>query len=84
MRRALGVAIVAIALIPNGCMNPELEARQWDEIQTLQNTVSDMQTRAGDLEVLVDSLKKVTAKQDTALRLLADFTGAIIPGYRNE
>lgn len=83
MRRPLFMLTpVGIALAFSGCMNPELEARQWDEIQTLQTTVTELTTYTNDLNAALDSLRRVTAKQDTALRLLTDFTGAIVPGYR--
>jgi hypothetical protein len=66
----------------SGCINPEVEARQWDEIQNAVQTATDARTYVGDLEATVDSLRGVVAKQDSAIRILADFTGAIVPGYR--
>lgn len=74
----LAIAACAVA----GCTNPEIEAQQWDEIQTVAQTVTEMRQYLSDLEGRVDSLRGVTAKQDTALRLIVDFTGANVPGYR--
>jgi hypothetical protein len=74
--------LLLLALLPSSCTNAELEARQWDEIQQLQTTIVDLRAEAGDLVRLVDSLTRQAARQDTAIRLLADFTGAIVPGYR--
>ncbi|HKS07882.1 MAG TPA: hypothetical protein VJR92_16380 [Gemmatimonadaceae bacterium] len=83
MRRRLPlISFLAVVFTLSGCMNTELETRQWDEIQQLQAAMDEMRTYTGDLERLVDSLKKTAFKQDTAIRLLADFTGAIVPGYR--
>ena len=83
MRRRLpALSFVAVVFALSGCMNTELEARQWDEIQQMQATLDEIRTYTGDLERLVDSLRTTALKQDTAIRLLADFTGAIVPGYR--
>jgi hypothetical protein len=81
-RRLPLIAFLAVVLALSGCMNTELETRQWDEIQQMQTALDEIRTYTGDLERLVDSLRKMTLKQDTAIRLLADFTGAIVPGYR--
>ena len=84
MRRRLPILSLVAMCALGGCVNSDLEARQWDEIQQMQTTLTDMQTYVGDLERLIDSLRKMTVRQDTAIRLLADFTGAIVPGYRQE
>jgi hypothetical protein len=73
---------VAVLLAMSGCMNPEVEAKQWDEIQATNQTVLEMRQYVQDLETLVDSLRNVDMKQDSALRTLVDFTGAQVPAYK--
>jgi hypothetical protein len=73
---------VAAAGIVGACANPEIEAKQWDEIQILSQTVSELRTYANDLELMIDSINKIMLRQDTALRLIVDFTGAQVPAYK--
>ncbi len=86
MRRQLSsiltIAAVTGAAVAGGCANPQVELQQWDEIQALQANVSELRTYAGELELLIDSLNRVMLRQDTALRLIVDFTGAQVPAYR--
>jgi len=63
-------------------MNPALETKQWDEIQATTQTMQELRTYVQDLETLVDSLRNVDMKQDSALRTLVDFTGAQVPAYK--
>ena len=84
MHRSLRLIPVAVLLAMSGCVSPEVEAKQWDEIQAVSQTVTDLRTYIGDLEQMVDSLRRLSAKQDTAIRLIVDFTGAIVPGYRQD
>lgn len=69
-------------LAMSGCMNPEIETKQWDEIQAAAQTVQELRGYVQDLETLVDSLRNVDMKQDSALRTLVDFTGAQVPAYK--
>jgi hypothetical protein len=78
----LPVTVIAAAALTGACMDAEVEVQQWDEIQALQNSVSELRTYAGELELLIDSLNRVMLRQDTALRLIVDFTGAQVPAYR--
>src|SRR5256885_17000396 len=55
---------VAVLFAMGGCMNPEVEAKQWDEIQGLNQTMTEMRKYVQDLETLVDSLRNVDMKQD--------------------
>jgi hypothetical protein len=80
----LAIAAVAGAAIAGGCSNPQVELQQWDEIQALQANVSELRSYAGELEMLIDSLNRVMLRQDTALRLLVDFTGAQVPAYKSK
>lgn len=80
--RALVVAVLSVSAGVGACMNPELEARQWEEIQNVSSEVVGLRDYTGALEDMVDSLRRVIARQDTAIRLLVDFTGAHVPGFR--
>ena len=80
--RACTLAIITAAGALGACISPEVEAKQWDEIQALSATVTDLRAYTGDLEGLVDSLHKIVLRQDTAIRILVDFTGAQVPSYR--
>jgi len=66
----------------SGCLNPALETKQWDEIQATEQTMLELRGYVQDLETLVDSLRNVDMKQDSALRTLVDFTGAQVPAYK--
>jgi hypothetical protein len=76
------IAAVAAAALAGACVSPEVELQQWDEIQALQATVNEMKAYQNDMETLIDSLNRMVLKQDTALRLIVDFTGAQVPAYR--
>jgi hypothetical protein len=76
------VSVIGAAALIGGCVNTEVEVQQWDEIQALQNSVTELRTYTSELELLIDSLNKVMLRQDTALRLIVDFTGAQVPAYR--
>lgn len=86
MRRRLStiVALIVVtgAAVAGGCTNQQVDLQQWDEIQALQASVSELRSYANELETLIDSLNKVMLRQDTALRLIVDFTGAQVPAYR--
>ena len=86
MSRTIRPLVTIVALVAAGavgaCSNPELEAQQWDEIQNLSAGIAELKGYASDLEFRVDSLSKMVLRQDTALRLIVDFTGAQVPGYR--
>lgn len=86
MRRKLTsiLAITAVvgAAAAGACANPRVDLQQWDEIQGLQNSVSELKTYSNELEGVIDSLNKILMRQDTAIRLLVDFTGAQVPAYR--
>ena len=73
---------VAVLLAMSGCLNPALETKQWDEIQATEQTMLELRGYVQDLETLVDSLRNVDMKQDSALRTLVDFTGAQVPAYK--
>ena len=81
-RLILPIVAVAAAGVAGACTNPEVEAKQWDEIQAIAATVQELKTYANDLELIIDSLNKIVLRQDTALRLIVDFTGAQVPGYK--
>ena len=88
MRRQLSsiVALVAVigAAVAGGCTNQAVDLQQWDEIQALQANVSELKSYTGELEMLIDSLNRVMLRQDTALRLIVDFTGAQVPAYKEK
>lgn len=85
MRQRTTVAILAaLSLGAGSCMNPEVEAKQWDEIQATIQSIQDIRTYLGELEMTLDSMRAVLAKQDTALRLIVDFTGTQVPSYRSD
>ena len=83
-RSFMPIMAVAASGLAGGCMNPEVEAKQWDEIQAVAATVTELKTYNSDLETLVDSLHRVVAKQDSAIRVLIEFTGAQVPAYRQQ
>lgn len=78
------VAFVAGAATVGACANPRVDLEQWDELQTIQNSISELKTYTNDLELLIDSLNKVVMRQDSALRLIVDFTGAQVPAYKSQ
>ena len=80
----LTIAAVTGAAIAGGCANPQVDLQQWDEIQAIQSSISELKTYTNELEQLIDSLNKVILKQDTALQLLVDFTGAQVPAYKKQ
>jgi hypothetical protein len=73
-----------VVIATSGCRNPELEAAIAEEITSLNNTVLELRTYTGELQSAVDSLRTVIEKQDKALRLIVDFTGAAVPDYRGQ
>ena len=78
------IAAVTAAAIAGGCANPQVDLQQWDEIQAIQANISELKSYTNELEQLIDSLNKVILRQDTALRLIVDFTGAQVPGYKSQ
>jgi len=74
------VIIVVAASVLGACMNPEIQARQIEEIQIVAQEVAELRGYMSDVDVVLDSLRRVVARQDTAIRLLADFTGVPLPG----
>jgi hypothetical protein len=80
----LAIICVTGAAIAGACSSPQVDLQQWDEIQALQASVSELKTYTNELEMLIDSLNRVMLRQDTALRLIVDFTGAAVPAYREK
>src|SRR4029079_18462282 len=78
----LTLAGLAGAAVLGSCARPQTELKQWDEIQAVTASVNELKAYTSDLESLVDSLQKVVARQDSALRIIVDFTGAQVPAYR--
>lgn len=78
------IAAVTGAAIAGACAQPGVELQQWDEIQALQASVSELKTYTNELESMIDSLNRVMLRQDTALRLIVDFTGAAVPAYKDK
>jgi hypothetical protein len=83
LNSVLAITAVIGAAIAGGCSNPKVDLQQWDEIQALQASVGELRSYTGELEMLIDSLNKVVLRQDTALRLIVDFTGAQVPAYKS-
>lgn len=77
----VGISLV-LALAFGGCASTQVELKQWDELQNVQQSVTELRGYTSELESTVDSLTKIVARQDSALRVLVDFTGAQIPAYR--
>jgi hypothetical protein len=76
MRRS----ILALALVTAaGCTNPEREAQLFTELQAVGDALNETRSYVADLELRLDSLVRVTARQDTALMRLSEFTGVQIP-----
>ena len=86
MSGAVRPALVALALVAAGvagaCSSPQIETKQWDEIQALGASISELKAYNNELETRIDSLNRVVLRQDTALRVIVEFTGAQVPGYR--
>lgn len=83
MRRIVySLVIVCSALAAGNCTNPQVELQQMDAIKANEEALTELRTYVGDLESEIDSLRSVALKQDTALRLIVDFTGAQVPSYR--
>lgn len=82
IRHALWIAGVALACTT--CTNPDVQLKQEDEIQQVAESVNQLRTEIAGLESTIDSLNAVILKQDTALRLIVDFTGAQVPSYRKQ
>ena len=80
----LAIAGVAGAAIAGACAAPGVDLQQWDEIQALQASVSELKSYTNELETMIDSLNRVMLRQDTALRLIVDFTGATVPAYKEK
>jgi hypothetical protein len=69
-------------VVASGCSNPEVAAKEWDEIQTVEQNMTELRSYNAELETSLDSLRKIVARQDSALRIIVDFTGAQVPAYR--
>jgi len=80
--RRAPLGVIAAAAVLGSCASPQTELKQWDEIQAVSATVNELKAYTSDLESLVDSLQKIVARQDTALRIIVDFTGAQVPAYK--
>jgi hypothetical protein len=76
------ILAVAAAAVAGSCSSPETELKQWDEIRALEASLNELRGYTSDLETLVDSLNRIMLRQDTALRIIVDFTGAQVPAYR--
>ncbi len=74
MRQSL-VALAVIVLGINSCRDPRAEANIAQAMMEVGTTLTQIQQDLGDLYNQVDSLRAVTAKQDTIIRRLADLTG---------
>lgn len=77
------IALVTSAAILGSCTDPRVDLQQWDEIQALQASVAELKGYTGELQTQIDSLTRILQRQDTALRLIVDFTGAQVPAYKS-
>ena len=82
VRSVVVIAVLVTAGAAGACASPDVQLKQWDEIQALSASITELRAYTSDLETRMDSLNKVVLRQDTALRLIVDFTGAQVPGYR--
>lgn len=65
--RILGVML---ALVIGGCVNPRSEAATAQALNDAANEINAMRQDLGQLQMDLDSLRQVVAKQDTAITKL--------------
>jgi hypothetical protein len=75
MRLSLALAAVVLVAL-GGCYTDP--SKQLDEMQKtldLSNTLNELSARTSELQITMDSLRAVVAKQDSTLATLANLAG---------
>lgn len=79
-RPARAVAVLACSLLLASCFgSQEVDIQQAEALLQLGDGLNDMRTQLGDLQVQLDSMRLVVARQDTILRQLANLAGVQAP-----
>jgi hypothetical protein len=73
MRRYLTLLVILVAT--NSCRDPRAEANIAEAMMNVGTAINQIQQDLGDLHNRIDSLKEVTAYQDTVIRQLANLAG---------
>jgi polyhydroxyalkanoate synthesis regulator phasin len=77
MSRRLPICL-ALLVASSGCTNPRIQANIAQNLTDVANELSAQRQDMAMLQEQIDSLKQVTAKQDTIIKRLVNVTG--IPG----
>jgi hypothetical protein len=74
IRRAFAAACLTLAL--GGCFqDPQQQLDQMQQMTDLADALNELNQRTADLQFTLDSMQLVMARQDTALRRMANVTG---------
>jgi hypothetical protein len=71
--------IAFIALAAAGCRSPQADAHIAQALNDAANELSALRQDMALFQAQIDSLRGVLAKQDTAVRMMANVTGVPIP-----
>ncbi|HEY4218059.1 MAG TPA: hypothetical protein VGM67_13030 [Gemmatimonadaceae bacterium] len=67
------VTLSCIALATTSCVNPKQQANMVAALNDAANQVSGLSSDVNDLQIQVDSLQQVVAKQDSTITRIAAF-----------
>lgn len=68
-------ALVLLAVLGAGCLPTEHDLQVAQSIVEMGDAMAQVQQYLGDLQEQIDSLRLVTARQDTIIRQLANLAG---------
>jgi len=70
----LGCLVLAIAL-PTSCRSPQADAYLIEQLRQMADELNASRQQTSDLQIQLDSLRVVVARQDTLLTRLAGMAG---------
>jgi peptidoglycan hydrolase CwlO-like protein len=73
MRLTTLATVSCLAVLAAGCVNPKQQANMVAALNDAANQVSDLRGDVSSLQIQVDSLQQVVAKQDTTIKRIAAY-----------
>ena len=73
MRLPTLVTVSCVAMLASGCVNPKDQANMIAALNDAANEVSGLRSDFSALQITVDSLQQVVAKQDSTITRMAAF-----------
>jgi len=73
MRLTTLATVSCVAMLAAGCVNPKDQANMLAALNDAANEVSGLRNDLSSLQIQVDSLQQVVARQDTTITHMAAF-----------